>query len=241
MREFNFSENFIKKSKKNLLIVFLLAIVCMTGFALFITGFQLNEVFPSIIFAFLIMAVIFAIQAPLNFCSLRRIKILIHEDKIVKQCGKSQQYALWKDIVKMRRKEDTKGNLVHICLHDKYKKVIVLFGIDKMEEVDRLINENISDNVLVQTKRHRLNYEHPVLMALIMVTTLVVMAFFESKGDKVFNIFTSFIALSVGSWLLIFRPATKANLRFKWEEIILGLLLAALGAYGLVIILLCQK
>jgi hypothetical protein len=110
-----------------------------------------------------------------------------------------------------------------------------------MEKIAYLIKEKISDNVLVQTKRYRLDWENPIVAIITCVATMVVMGFIASKGSKAMDIFAILFALCVGSWLLIYRPLTKADLRSKWFEIISAVFFIIMGIYGFIVFLFTGK
>jgi hypothetical protein len=84
MNQFNFSESHIQKTNRIMLIIFPFLILCAVGFALFITDYKVKVLIPLGVI-FLIMTAILAIEALLINRSLRKMKVLIHEDEIIKQ------------------------------------------------------------------------------------------------------------------------------------------------------------
>ncbi|MBC8472502.1 MAG: hypothetical protein H8D56_23820, partial [Planctomycetes bacterium] len=162
------------------------------------------------------------------------MKVLINEDRIIKQCGKRHQTVLWDNIIKIKLIENPDGGLVSIRLYRKNEKVIYLGGFNEMEKIAHLIREKISDNVLVQTKRYRLAYDNPIVPIISGSVTMVIMCLIASGGNKAMDIFTILFALCVGSGLLIYRPLTKFSLSSKWSEIICAVLLIILSIYGFI-------
>ena len=241
MYQFNFSESRIRKTKRIMLILLPFLILCTVGFALFIADYKVSKVLIPLGVMFLIMTAILAIEIPLINRSLRKMKVLIYEDEIIKQCGKYQQTALWDDIIKIKLIENPDGGLVYIQLYRKNKRAIHLGGFNEMEKIANLVKEKISDSVLVQTKRHRLDWENPIVLIITCIVTMVIMGIIASKGAKAMDIFTILFALCVGSWLLTYRPLTKADLRSKWFEIIAALFMIIMGIYGFIVFLLTGK
>lgn len=240
MNQFNFSESHIRKTNRNILIVFPFVILCAVGFALSIADYKVKVLIPlSVIF--FIMTAILAIEKLLIDRSLRKMKVLIYEDKIIKQCGKSQQTVLWDNIIKIKLNENPEGSIVWIRLYRKNERVIYLNGFDEMEKIANLIKGKISDDVLVQKKRDKLNYANPIVPIITCVATMIIMGIITSKGAKAMNIFALLFSLCVGSMLLIFRPITKANLSMKWVEIIAALFMIIIGIYGFIVSLFAGK
>jgi len=240
MEQFNFSESRIRKTKRNILIFFPFVILCLAGFALFITDYKVKVLIPLGVI-FLIMTAIFAIEGLLINRSLRKMKVLIYEDKIIKQCGKHPQIVLWDNIIKIKLNENPEGSIVWIRLYRKNGRVIYLNGFDEMEKIANLIREKISDDVLVQTKRYRIEPDNPIVSIITVIATMVIMGIIASKGIKALSIFATLFPLCVGSVLLIFRPITKANLSMKWAEIIVALLMIITGIYGFIVSLFAGK
>lgn len=241
MNQFDFSESRIRKTNRNMLIFAPFLILCVAGFALFIADYKVSKVLIPLGVTFLIMMTILAIEIPLMNRSSRKMKVIIYEDEIIKQCGKSQQTISWDNIIKVKLVENPKGSLVRIRLYQKNNKAIYLFGFNEMGTIANLIKGRISNNVLVETKRHRLDWETPIISIISAAVTIIVMTIIASKGTKAMNIFAISAALCVGSWLLIYRPLTKFNLRNKWFEIISAVFMIIIGIYGFIVFLLTGK
>lgn len=241
MEQFNFSESRIQKTNRIILFLIPFLILCTAGFALFISDYKVSKVLIPLGVTSLIMTAIFAIETPLTNRSLRKMKVLIHEDEIIKQCGKYQQTVLWDNIIKIKLIENPEGGLVCIRLYRKNEKAIHLYGFNEMEKIAHLIKEKISDNVLVQTKRYRLDCDNPIFLLITCIATMVILCIIASKGAKAMDIFAILLCLCGGSWLLTYRPLTKFNLNSKWFEIICAVLLIIMGIYGFIIFLFTGK
>ena len=236
MEQFNFSESRIRKKNRNILIVFPFVILCAAGFALSIADYKVKILIP-LSAIFLIMTAILIIEILLMNRSSRKMKMLIYEDKIIKQCGKHHQIVLWDEIIKIKLNENPEGSIVWIRLYRKKGRVIYLNDFDEMEKIANLIKGKISNKVLVQTKHHTINWDNPFVLIIISISTMVITGFIISRGAKALDIFAILLALCAGFLLLIYRPLTKANLSMKWFEIIGALYLIIMGIYGLIVFL----
>jgi Ca2+/Na+ antiporter len=228
--QFDFSEdNFKKKS----LDVFLpVLIVCMFVFALFITGFKIKEALlcscPVLLTAF----IVWILEKPLIRRSLRKIKAFIHNDKIVKQCGKHENSIPWDNIARIKIRENRKGEIVHIQIRGKDKSILCLGGLNEMGKLAGLIRDRIPDNVLVNTKRNR--FEPGIIVAITVVCVTIFMIIIASLGDKAMDVFASLFWLVASLFLLLYRPLSKSDTGLKWIEIVCSLLLMLLGIHGLI-------
>ena len=241
MYQFDFSKDHIKKTNRNMMLFFPFLTLCLVGFTLFITDYKVNKVLIPLGVTFLIMGAIVAIEIPLMNRSSRRMKVLLYDNEIIKQCGKNQQKVLWDNIIKMKLIENTKGGITCIRLYQKNKKTIQLFGFNGMENIADLIRQRISDNVLVETKRYRLDWENPIIPIMTGIATMIILCIVASGGAKAMDIFVIVFSLFVGILLLVCRPLTKFNLSIRWFEIIGAVFLIIMGIYGFVVFIITGK
>ena len=191
----------------------------------------------------LIFGVIMAIEMPLINWRLRKLKLFIDEDKIVKQCGRKQQIYLWKDIAKIKTVENKNGGVAQIKIYPKeHKMAMYLHGFGQMQTIANLVKERTFDSALHQEKRYKLDWQNPFVSLLVAgVPTMVIMFVIASMGNKAMDIFAIVCSLSVGFGLLMFRPMTKFDVCNKWVESVLGIILIVLGIYGLICFLFAGK
>ena len=234
--EFNFSERYIQQRKHSLLILFFFMALGIIWFCLLITDYNVIETLRVSSIVILIFAIILTIEIPLIFSSLRKMKLKIYDNKIVKHYGKRQQTVLLDNIIKIKRIENVKGKIVIIQLHQKNKRVFYIYGFNKMVTIYKLLKEKMSESVLLETKRYRLDWENPGITLLMVIGWMTLFAFIASKGDNAMNIFVTFFSLFAGSFLLLFKPISKMHLHFKWVEIIMGLILILLGIYFFIVV-----
>ena len=89
-REFGFSEASLRERRRTLLVAFLFFTFSAVIFSLFVFDLNVKAALVAAGICLLNVAVIMAIEIPLINWRLRRLKVFIDEDKIVKQCGKRQ-------------------------------------------------------------------------------------------------------------------------------------------------------
>jgi hypothetical protein len=181
-----------------------------------------------------LLAVIAAIVLPLMFRILRKGKVLIDEEKLIKQCGRKQESFFWGNIAKIKLQKDVNGSLLDIRVYGKHGKMIFLGGFNEMEKIATLTRENVSNEVLFQESQYSLNWLHPAYGVAAAVVAMMFMGLISSLGREAEEIFLFSLCLAVGSMLLIFRPLTKATLSFKWFEIIASAVLMILGISGFI-------
>ena len=224
MMEFNFSETYIKKRLDIVLITFFVCAFLIIGFGLYLTSFDLEGTVIISGIVILQMAVIFAIEVPLIFRSLRKMKVVVLDDKIIKQCGKKEQIALWSDMVRVKIKENVKGGVENIKLFHKKNKKILLFGFNDMDKIAELIGENVNENVLVQRKRYKIDWNNnPMVLITTMLVTGLVLGMVHYWG--LMDYFIPLFLFGVGIMLLVWGPMRKTNVNMKWIEIIVGVIL----------------
>jgi hypothetical protein len=231
--QFDFSENTIKKTNRDMLFVFLpVLIVCLFGFALFISGFKIKEALLCSCAALLITLVIGAIEIPLIQLRQRKIKAFIHNDKIVKQCGKRENSISWDNIARIKINENSKGEIIRVQIRGKDKTVLSFYGLNEIERLASMLRERISDDILVNTKRSRL--DQPIIGLISAISTMIFMAIIASFGEKAINIFAILVAFGTSFFLLLYRPLSKSDIGLKWIEITVSLTMFLLGIYGLI-------
>jgi hypothetical protein len=228
MKEFIFSEDY-RKVNRLLFILFPVTAVCMFGFALFLSGFRFWSSLAVTGTVLIIMSLLYAVEIPLLKRSMRGMKVLVDDERLIKQCGKRHNTVLWENICKIKLREDPKGHLGYIELHQKNKKTIWLGGFNEMDVIADFIKDKISDDVLIETKRQKFAQNTLLFVVLIAFGTTAVLVIIASMGDMAFESFSMLCSFCMGFWLLIYRPLTKINLRWKWWEIVLALISLACG------------
>lgn len=231
--QFDFSEENIKKTNRDMLFLFFpVFIVCVIGFGFFITGFKIKETLICSGSALLTMFVVWAVEIPLLNRRQRKIRVFVHNDKIVKQCGKHENDISWENVSLLKIKEDNKGIITHIKIRGKDKTLLWLYGLNEMGKLASLIKERISVDALVNTRRNKLDLRITGIIAAI--ATFIFMTIIASFGAKAMDIFAILASFGVSCFLLLYRPLRKSDRGLKWIEIGVSLLMLLLGIYGLI-------
>lgn len=236
MREFGFSETFIREGRRIVLVLFLCMIPFGLVFPLFCPGFRIDKALAALGIAYFWGGIILAIETYLINRRQRRLKIVVYEDKLVKQSGKKQQTLLWENVERIKIVKRKNGDVAQISLYPpKPKTAIYLCGFAEMKDLASLITENAPDGVLLLQKRWRLNWQNPfVSVPVCLVPTILVLCIIFSMGTMAVNTFAYLCALSLGLGLLIFRPLTKFDVSNKWFELLLVIALLVPVIYGLI-------
>jgi hypothetical protein len=230
MNEFSFSESCLKRRLWYLVTIlgfgWLFSFVLILFWEDFVITVLLFKAWGMVL---LPLAVIAGIELPLMFRILRKGKVFIDEEKLIKQCGSKQEGFVWGDIAKIKLQKAVDGSLLNIKVYGKHGKTILLGGFNEMEKIAALTREKVSNEVLFQESQYSLNWLHPPYGVATAVVTMTFVGLISSLGRQAVDIFAISVSLAIGSMLLIFRPLTKANLSFKWLEIISAAALAIVG------------
>ena len=242
-REFGFSETFIREGYKRILVCTIFLIFVLLAFALYITNFRIEKALVGVGYTLLITGTILAIEIPLINRRQRKLKVVIDEDKLIRQCGKKQQIFLWKDITRIKIVEKKNGVVAQIKIYPKKAMMATyIHGFQEMENIANIIRERTSDSVPHQEKRWKLDWQSPYVGILVGgLPTIFMMFIISSMGSKAMDIFAIVVALLGGSCFLIIRPLTKLDVCNKWVESVLGIILLGLGIYSLIYFLLFGK
>jgi len=226
-----------------ILVFILFLIFFLLAFALYFSNFRIEKALVAVGITILILGTIMAIETPLINRRLRKLKVFIYEDKLIRQCGKKQQILLWMDIARIKTVENKNGVVAQIKIYPKKPKMAMyLHGFQEMEDLANLIIERMPNSVLHQEKRWKLDWQRPFINMLVAgLPAMVIMFIIASMGSKAMDIFAIVVALLGGLCLLIIRPLTKLNVFSKWVELILGIVLLVLGIYALINFLLSGK
>ena len=242
-RVFEISENFTRQGSRMILVFTIFLIFFAVAFAMYVSNFRIEKAMVAAGIAILIFGIIMTIEIPLINRRLRKLKVFIYEDKLIRQCGKNQQIFLWKDITRIKTVEKKNGVVAQIKIYPKKAKMATyIHGFQEMENIANLIRERTSDSVLYQEKRWKLDWQNPYVGLLVGgLPTVVIMFIIASMGSRAIDIFAIVFALLVGSCLLIVSPLTKLNVFSKWVELAFGIILLGLGSYALIYFLLFGK
>jgi len=159
--EFDFSESTIKRTNRLILWLAFIIIPPMFGFGLILTDFKITEALIYCCLAFLILVIPTAMKLPRDNRRQRQMKVRINDERIQKQSHGGQEHLLWGNIVKVKITENVRGAIHCIKLDGNNKKSIRLYGFNQMKKIAELIKKKKSNDVIIQTRRHVLNWERP--------------------------------------------------------------------------------
>jgi len=235
-KEFGFSETFIRQGYRRILVCTIFLIFFIAAFALYLFNFRIEKALTAVGYILLITGIILAIEIPLINRRQRKLKVVIDEDKLIRQCGKKQQIFLWKDITRIKIVEKKDGVVAQIKIYPKKAMMATyIHGFEEMENIANLIREKTSDSIPHQEKRWKLDWQSPYVGLLVGgLPTMVMMFIIASMGNKAMDIFAIVVALLGGSCLLIVRPLTKLDVFSKWVESVFGIVLLGIGIYALI-------
>ena len=236
MIEFEISESSIGQKKRIILITSVFLIFFLVLFALYVSNFKIHKALVGLGITILVLGIGSVIEIAILNRIIRKPKVLVDEEKLIKQCGKKQQTILWTDIIRIKTIKNIKGIVNQIRIYpQKPKKAMYLHGFQQMEDLANLIKERTSDSVVHQEKCWNLDWDNPFIGAPVaIVPTMVIMFIVASMGSKAGDILAVSMCFIVGLGILKFRPITKHNASIKWVELFFGIALLGLGIYALI-------
>ncbi len=105
-----------------------------------------------------------------------------------------------------------------------------------MSEVAELIKEHIPSTAQVESQRHKLDMENPVIMVVVIVlAALSFGAIYKIAGETISQSLTSFILIAVGIFFLGYGPLSRTNPKLRRWEIGLGVFIVATALVALII------
>ncbi len=238
-REFGYSETFIREGNRNLALLFPLFVFVGGACVWYISDFTMEIEEAAVVAGIPITALgaVLAIEKALLNRRLRKLRVFIYDDKLVKQCGKKQHILMWNDIAGMKTIHKRSGAVFQINLYPNKPDIPMhLHGFRDMDGLAALIKERTPEGAKFHEKRWKLDWQNPLVSMLVAgVPTMVIMFVLLSMGNKaVVEILTILAALSFGLFLLASRPLTKSDIGFKWIELIVGVGMLVIGTYLLI-------
>ncbi len=244
MREFRIPETSIGQKKRIIIVTSVLFIFFLVAFALYASDFRIQKALVGLGITVLVLGTISVIEIAILNRIIRKPKILVDEDKLIRQCGKKQQILLWTDIARIKTIVNKNGVVNQIRIYPKKSKMVMyLCRFQEMEDLANLIRERTSDTGVVHLEKHwKLDWDNPFIgTPAAIVPTMAIMFIIASMGSKAMEIFAIVVALILGLWLLMYRPMTKSNASSKWVELFFVILLFGVVIYILIYFLLFGK
>jgi len=236
-REFGISETFIHTGTRMILVLILFLIPCLFIFAMCLYHISIEKTLVAVGYTILIFGIIMVIEIPLLNRSNRKLKVIIDEDKLIRQHGKKQQILLWMNIDRIKTVEKKNGIVTQIRIYPKKRKMAMyLHGFQEMENLASLIKERTTDKGVIHLEKSwKLDWQNPFVNVLVGgIPTMIIMFIVASMGSNAVYVFAVSTAFIVSLGILIFRPMTKHNPSSKWVELVFGIVLLGIGIYALI-------
>lgn len=178
MIEFRFSKSIVKNTIRLLLLVVVIAIPCAFAFLLFLSNFDVSASLISTGYTFAFIGLLLTVETFLIFRQQWKTKVVIEDDKIVRQWCRRERDVLWHNIAKIKIVETVKGGIHAIILYETNNRALRLYGFSGMENMANLIKEKIPDNVSISVKRDKLDWGNFLVLATVLICSMAITGLF---------------------------------------------------------------
>ena len=223
MQQFDFSENSLKKRQKLLWIMVLVSGPCIFLLLKLTYDFKTSILVIACAITTVMAVTLLTVQMSLMKKSMRAMRVLVEDDRIVKRHNGGEQSIAWEDVVGVYVTENPQGDCAYIKVRSKEKKSIHLQDFERMYEIAEMIRQNVSDHVTIETKRRKTDYESPIYFILGGAIASVAVVFGRTRGAHFNDIYEFVFFAGIALYLLTYRPMTKYNAGWKRYEILLCL------------------
>ena len=220
------SDAFIKKTKRTYLCMYIfipIGIFLMAALLLFADGDTDN----LSLFIGIFIGITAFVEIELLIVSkimLKKVKentLTIGSDFLQRSGKKAEDPIAFQHIQKLYIKKEAIGTIAYINIQTS-TKTIRLCGFENLEEIADLLKAT-SVNASIKESQYKLDYNHPVMFALIFFFSLAVFYLFNANLSLPLS---DLVCLGMGIWFLLFKPVSKAQgKRFRLFEIIVGALI----------------
>lgn len=225
MQEFKFSEKTLKRNYKFCFLAILIAIPGVFLITVLAGKTNIHTLLVACGITAVILLLILAIELPLLNRSMRKMKVIIEDDRIIKQYSRGHKNFFWSDIDKVKMKKNPKGEHINIRIHGRDKRSIYIYGFERMGEIATLICEKTPNDTTIDIKQNKFDYQGYLFLTLLCITTLIVTFFVRSASELVEDIFEISFAVVAGLFLLIYKPIYKTNPSLKKLEKLLAIVM----------------
>ena len=229
MHEFKFSEDFIRRRKRHFAVVLPFAVLGLLVFGLFICSWRIADVLVPFGVAIAILVVIFFVEVPLLFRSMRKQRVCITETAITKVSGTIKESISWERVSRVHITEDKRGETIGIVVYPTQGPSVHIAGFEHMDRMAEMLAEAAPVDTPRRVKKLRYRPDSPLLSITSIVVALAFLILAASFGHPVFVIATCSFAAAAGAAILAFRPITKSDARLALPEIVLSLLITVFG------------
>jgi hypothetical protein len=225
MEEFGISERYMKRRNRTLLTAVICSLFAVGILLLMISGGDTERAFFAWIVTVVIFVIIAGIEIPILNLQVRRLKLFIDDEGLIKKRGEKDQIFLWEYITKIIRKERPNGDILFIDLYQGESNPTRLEGFEDMEYIDEVIQDNVNERIEISTKKMLVNWNKPHFVALTTFAVIILVGFVSLGGEVVLNAFFLMFFFGMGIWLIIKNPIAKLMVSPKWIDTGMGLIL----------------
>ena len=223
---FKYSEKTIKERKKILLVMAIMmpVIIILTVIVMSVGKGSINVfklaiiIIPCIIFITLEIILV----SYFMFKKLRSTSLVVSTDGIERIGGKSKEFIKYSDIKKFQIKNDKYGKLLFIKLSTDKRKITV-YGFDNMEDILKILKENVAENFNISEKQYKVDWNSPIAVVIIMIVTIGILLPLMRFNISIYKVFNILFALALSIYFLFYKPISKAaGARFRLFEIVIS-------------------
>lgn len=176
-----------------------------------------------------VLGVLIYVQHRWMYRHLRRMRLHVQHGGLVRESGTIRQTLPWSTITRVRVRHSPRGEVQAIELDAVAQPRMVLAGYEHMAELGHVIVARLPPLVAVETKRSRLDLNHPpVFVAFVLATGLAVVAVLMRSGWDA-AVVSSVLHVGTGLAILLEHPQSRHNPNFRPMEVGVAAVLIGVG------------
>ncbi len=223
----------------------LLFVVCLTGFPMSYFVFvlfgnrsfdfeQLGSILLNSAPIFIPIALILILMVRHINRNLRRIKLHVGPDGLVREAGARQQEVRWDSIKKVVVRNLPSGAPRFVHIFPASGRPISILPLEQMAGFVEQVEEGVSTSTQFVVKRQKLDWEYPPLVVALMPLIAGVLLAFRSLGSGIHQISGPLISCTMGIWFLAYGPISRVNPNLRKLEVVLATLILIPNLWRLV-------
>ena len=224
-----FSNDTIKERKKliywmtGIMIPLMIAIAYFVASMKGVTKIKLMIIIIAVTVP-LLVAEMFIVSS-IMFKKLAELTLILGDTSLKRRGGNHAEEISYSEIKHVTVKRNKRGRILFVKIGAD-AKTINLAGFDNMETALLHIQNNVPETVIPDSKQYKTDWNSPIIIALSMVFTAVVLLVLMKKSYNIYNIINILIPLCISVVFLIYKPISRnAGQRFRKFEIIISIIL----------------
>ncbi len=214
-RTFTFSEQVLVRHRQILIVLFSIIVVIPVVTFLFVAGFRFDRFVRSLPFlvpATLGPALVGLFVGRYVLRQLRNQSLTLTPTTIELAAGSHHNVIEWQAVTKVQVRERPSGQPQAILVSRKTGRRVTLFGFEPMEEVVDVFKQLVPPTTPFETKRTKLDVDHPaVLIAILLLTGSAIAVLIWLVGWRSYQVIFPVFQFGFGLYLLIYRPGSRTN------------------------------